>query len=283
MKIKNFINGVWVLAIIAISPMVCALTAEPWTLDEIAIDTETGGSDIQDLYNLLGQLTPTEVNNMLMSYESTIDQGAFVDIGGGVMQASFTETGIFRISQYQEGYISEGGANGSDVQTALGAGIYALWGEFELTGTATITGPDQLTVEVLTGSINFYIDLDPSDPLDKDLMVASADTILSGGAVLTRVGQTNDASGSFEVLWSDLELTTFGHTYWPYPVNFHMIIDANADVDGLQGVFDPEGTNFDTAGQGNIYLSNTVPEPSSVALIGIGLLGLGFMRRKAST
>lgn len=93
-----------------------------WTVDELAVDTETGNSTVADLADLLNRPTTFSVNDMSLVYEALITQGAFNQFG----VASFTETGRFQISEYRTGYEPDGGSQGTVVGSALNA-AYSLW------------------------------------------------------------------------------------------------------------------------------------------------------------
>lgn len=254
-----------------------AAPALPWTVNELAVDAATGTNTVAALATLLQRQTTFSVNNMSLVYEATITQGAFNQFG----VATYTETGRVQLSNYYTGYVPDGLTQGTAVSSALGQ-AYSLWATFSVTGTATVNG-NQLNVTVNNGSLTAYADFAPNgenlSQLDKDAVLGTAASVLSGGAVLTNLGNNDAGNGSFEIIWSDFERSAgFGASLWPTPSPFHMKLDINSDVDGIAGAFLPGGTIAATGGQGNAYFA--VPEPSAIALLGLGLVGMGFSSRK---
>jgi hypothetical protein len=88
--------------------------------------------------------------------------------------------------------------------------------------------------------------------------------------------------GAFDFTWDDFELTTaltdpgqsiFGGDYFTSPDPFYMVVVVDGDFDE----FDIEpGDVFLT---GDVSAVFQVPTPTSLALLGLGLLGLGARRR----
>ena len=239
-----------------------AAPALPWTVNELAVDAAAGNTNVAQLAALLNRPTTFSANNMTLVYEASITQGAFNQSG----VANFTETGRVQFNGYSTGYVPDGGTQGAAVSSALGT-AYSLWATFSITGTATLNG-NQLSVAVANGSFTAYADFSPLNEalndLDQDAILGSAASILSGGAVLTNLGNNDAANGSFEVIWGDfIRADPFGLALWPAPNPFHMVLDINSDVDGVAGAFNPGGTVAATGGQGNAYFA--VPEPSAIA------------------
>lgn len=248
-----------------ISASASAGLAEYWSVDETAV----GNANIATLVSL-GILDPTfDVNRMTFSYASTITQGPF---SGDPLTANFTETGTFSITQYFAGFVP-GGAPGTSVSSALGFGVYDLYGTFSLTGTATLLSTTTLEVNVSTGSVEFFIDPDADLVTNNSFSIGSSNSVLFGGAILSRPSENQAANGSFEVVYNEFtRADPKGKNYWPAPVDFHLLLDVSAQIIALEGIFDLEGTEVTTNGDGSAYF-NRVPEPGSLALLGIGLLG----------
>ena len=104
--------------------------------------------------------------------------------------------------------------------------------------------------------------------------------------------------------WTDFHLEFLGFRFLPVPV-FELTCAAGQNDDCTSLVFMPDGNNQtawlffnepftpgtgpDTLsfgvvvqGLGTIIQYPTIPEPGTLAIFGVGLAGLGFMRRRRS-
>lgn len=81
--------------------------------------------------------------------------------------------------------------------------------------------------------------------------------------------------GAFLAIWDNFALTEEGEAYFIEPRPFHLIVEATGDFD--QNTFQP-GT-FQLTGDISAVFT-PVPEPSTLALMGLTLLGLGAAARR---
>ena len=113
----------------------------------------------------------------------------------------------------------------------------------------------------------------------------NSDDILLGTASATAAADGNSntglANGNFETLFKDWSLTAAGQLYFTAPRPFYMGLDLNGNFQSITPV---SGTDAIIRGSSaNAFFGNVIPEPGSLALLGLGLVGLGFsQRRKAA-
>jgi hypothetical protein len=105
-----------------------------------------------------------------------------------------------------------------------------------------------------------------------DSRVAFTTTLRSG---LGRQDTSDNAAGNFELIFDNFTLEPgIGEAFFASPRPFYQVIDLQGNFND----FTPAQSGFaDTTGSAN---ASFIPEPTTLALLGVSLLGLGFSTRR---
>jgi hypothetical protein len=192
--------------------------------------------------------------------------------------------------------IPAGGPNGTDLNNNYGLySLYQAAGTYVTNGAAT-------TFTFLSGSMNMYLDINLdttfTDPLatglgndgrgtnpwttgldSDDLLIATGgDLFVNGNGTLdpTKCSTGGINCGSFGVNNNFSLFSPNGQAFFTAPNPFYNVQFQSGQLN-----------NFQVSGTQNINGSmdvvfGKIPEPASLALIGIGMLGMGWRSRKVS-
>jgi len=220
--------------------------------------------------------------------------------GNYVEVATFTGTSFNVSLLWNAGqFATNDGESGlAGFQTGLG-NTYQMYVRYQASGTVAFDGGKTIfNFTPGTGSLQMFLDtqLDtnlvsftkPADGANPFIIAGSSnDTVIATGQALfgqgtidvtlptcaAGGGQGNNC-GSFGSTTS-FELTDAGKLFFIEPSPFYNLSFQSGQLNNI----DPSGTQV-INGSLDVTFSNAVPEPGSIALLGMGLLGLGMARRR---
>lgn len=215
--------------------------------------------------------------------------GAYTEYLTATGPGTFSAAAIGNMGQF---FANEG--TGAPVPSQInnfGTAGYAMYAIFIASGN--ITGPNLF--QGTAGQFYLYIDPDQDTKFTGfnaaksatalptvDAAGSADDYLIAYSLTGTGTGNLNGPPGAFNIDFTDFVLTDVagnadGKGYFVSPDPFHMLVNINGDYDVFTG--SPVGGTATVTGDVSaVFLK--VPEPGSLALMGLGLAGLGFAKRR---
>ena len=249
-----------------------------WNVNDVAV----GGVFDAQATNTVDVLNGRYSGSITQTFVSQSVNGSVTTVN-----SAFTESGVASFGSY----FLESNPVATGLGYPIGAlGGYGIYGTFTVSGSTvfeTSGGVTSVNGSFSTGNVELWLDrnknslassggiLSLTGSLGDDLKIGSA-SLISGSSIVISDTQSG---GSYSVTFGDLVLDSFGEQYWNLPNPFYSFVTLSGENED----FNPNLTPGNYVGTVIGDASINVPEPATIALLGLGILGCGAIRRRKAS
>jgi hypothetical protein len=182
---------------------------------------------------------------------------------------------------------------GTDTGLNINAG-YGLYSVINIDGNVISNDGTTVTTGNWTGDFNLFLDVERDTNSFAETAIAGIgatsfsaaelddDVELLSGLIGTGGSVGNATAGGFSLYSDNFSLSSAGEAFFIEPDPFYSMLISDGDLEDFfsQISFGPDAIGDIQTFDGEASVVFNVPEPSAIALIGLGLFALGFRARK---